>query len=127
VVGHKKEPAVKYDPIRIDAETDARRVRRAALRSADQSQRETPGAYIRRCRERANKTPEEVAAKICAHYGAQHHALRDLANLEADQPGDYSRLVRALHAHGAFAFNLPVFYTLAAATCDAGLDDCHAA
>jgi len=71
--------------------------------------------------------PKRSPRRSAPHYGAQHHALRDLANLEADQPGDYSRLVRALHAHGAFAFNLPVFYTLAAATCDAGLDDCHAA
>ena len=118
---------MKYDPIRIDLQSDARRARRAALRSAEQSQRETPGAYIRRCRERARKTPDQVAEKICAHYGAQHHALRDLADLEADQPGDYARLVRALHAHGAFTFNLPVFYALAAATCDAGLDECDAA
>lgn len=118
---------MKHQPIRIDASADSRVARRAALRSAEQFQRETPGAYMRKCRKRADLTRTQVAEKICGHFGAQAFAESSLRDLELDQPGDYARLIRSLHAHDVFAFSPAVFYQLAAATCDPGFDECHAA
>lgn len=109
--------------IRIDSQAAGYKARAAARRSG----RITPGTFIREARQRAGKSLDDVTAKIAEHYGARGYIRAELEDLEADRPGDYARLVRALHDHRAFAFDLQTFFNLAAATSASGLDEWAAA
>lgn len=95
----------------------------AARRAVRRSGRETAGAYMRRCRERAGLTIEECAAKIAGQQNDRCHARNDLELLEDDRPGNYYRLARSLHDHRVFGFSMTVFLSLVSATADAGLDE----
>lgn len=97
---------------RIDNLAAGRKARRAALRS----QRQTPGAYIRECRQRARIGTLEVAEAICRQPGEYPGAIAALDALEDDQPGDYAHLVRAMSDHRAFPFDYATFCQLAADT-----------
>ena len=98
---------------RIADVTRPMRARAAALRSG----RETPGAYMKRCREREGRSIEQVADLIASGAYARARAARDIANLEADVPGEYSQLLHALRDHRAVVFNMTVIMSLASATC----------
>ena len=95
----------------------------AARRAVRRSGRETAGAYMRRCRERAGLSIEECAAKIAGPQNERCHARNDLELLEDDRPGNYWRLARSLNDHRVFGFSLSVFLSLASATADAGLEE----
>lgn len=97
--------------------------RRAVLRSARSSGRETAGAYMRRCRERAGLSIEDCAAKIAGPQNERCHARNDLELLEDDRPGNYYRLARSLNDHRVFGFSISVFLSLTSATADAGLEE----
>ena len=108
---------------RADPLAAPRAARRAVLRSARSSGRETAGAYMRRCRERAGLSIEECAAKIAGAQNERCHARNDLQLLEDDRPGNYYRLARSLHDHRVFGFSLSVFLSLTSATSDASFDE----
>ena len=87
------------------------------------SERLTPGAYIRQCRERSGKSIEQCAASIAAAEHDRRHARNDLTLLEDDQPGDYYRLVMALRDRAVVRFDMSTFFSLAAATADSSFDE----
>jgi len=84
--------------------------------------RQTPGAYLRKCRLRARVTLHQCAELIAQGPANQARAYRDLVRLECNEPGDYGQLARCLHNSGAFPFDFARFVALAAETCDASLD-----
>ena len=85
----------------------------------------TPGRYMRKCREAAKVSCSDCARKIAPFGGSSviARAEREIALMEKDTPGDYGQLVRWLAASKPFAFDLGTFLQLAAATCDADLQD----
>ena len=83
----------------------------------------TPGRYMRECREAAGKSRVECARAVAQGSSVIARAQREIALMEKDTPGDYGQLVRWLAASKPFAFDLGTFLQLAAATCDADLQD----
>lgn len=77
----------------------------------------TPGGYMKACRQRAGLSIAEVGKKLAYKRRDLLHAGADLRRLEANTPGDYGRLVRALREFKAFPFDFATFCALAAETC----------
>ena len=87
------------------------------------SPRSTPGAYMKRCRQRAGLSIEQCAEKITLGDHNWRQAVRDLTALEAEQPGDYYRLARQLNEREVFDFDIGTFAVLASSTSDVSLED----
>ncbi|RDS75984.1 hypothetical protein DL238_15040 [Alteriqipengyuania lutimaris] len=77
---------------------------------------------MRSCRQRAELSIAQVAAKISAN-GEHRYTARNLRALEQDQPGDYAQLIDTLHAHQPFAFDRAILLGRMASTADPAFDD----
>lgn len=82
----------------------------------------TPGGYMKACRERAGLSRVDVAQAIAVDWKARLDAQIKLAAMEANRPGDYSRLIRALRQFAPFPFDFGIFASLAAETCSPELE-----
>ena len=82
----------------------------------------TPGGYMKACRKRAGLSRIEVSQRIAVDWKSRLEAQMRLADLEANRPGDYSRLIRALRQFAPFPFDFPIFASLAAETCSPELE-----
>lgn len=83
----------------------------------------TPGGYMKACRKRAGLTRIEVSERIAVDWKSRLDAQEKLAQLEANKPGDYSRLIEALRHFAPFPFDFGIFITLAAETCSASIEE----
>lgn len=82
----------------------------------------TPGGYMKACRERAGLSRVDVAQSIAVDWKARLEAQTKLAAMEANKPGDYSRLIRALRQFAPFPFDFGIFASIAAETCSPELE-----
>lgn len=87
----------------------------------------TPGAYMRQCRKRAGKSIKDCADEIALAHHDRLYASHDIQQLEANKPGDYSRLVQQLKERAVFPFDIGTFASLARATADESVDEWAAA
>lgn len=109
--------------VRIADNAAGLKARKAALRS----DRDTPGAYLRRCREAAGLSRDQCAEKIVSNLGYVRSTVARLQELENDMPGDYAPLVQSLKTHAVFPFDIQRFFALASATAAPSLGEMDAA